>query len=157
MQVIRDRAHPMATPSLPNEQLEKLKESEPDVDVHPVPERSGQTLMYVMLGTRLDLAYMVGILSQHTATPARPCPCAKTAPFGTFKQWHITRYASMEMSLGNSLVHQLQTGPTNINDCHSHLRVCVHDVRLCDQLSSKKQGSVALSSTKAEYMPVHMP
>jgi len=35
------RAHPMATPSLPNEQLEKLKESEPDVDVTPVPERSG--------------------------------------------------------------------------------------------------------------------
>src|SRR5882762_5595928 len=63
----QQNARPISTPSLPNEQLEKLKEPEADVDVCQYQSAVGE-LLYAMLGTCLDLAYMVGILSQHTAT-----------------------------------------------------------------------------------------
>jgi len=94
MQVIRDRARktitisqeryikdilekhgqqnacPISTPSLLNEQLEKLKDPEADVDIHQYQSAVG-ALMYAMLGTHPDLADMVRILSQHTVTPGK--------------------------------------------------------------------------------------
>jgi hypothetical protein len=63
-------ARPIVTPALPNEQLVKLAAPDPNTDIHQYQSAVG-VLIYAMLGTRPDLAYTIGILSQHNATPGK--------------------------------------------------------------------------------------
>ena len=59
-------AHPINTPALTNEHLSKL--IAPEIDVKSFQHALG-AIMYPMLGTRPDLAYAVGALGRHAATP----------------------------------------------------------------------------------------
>jgi Reverse transcriptase (RNA-dependent DNA polymerase) len=61
-----DKAHPMATPMTAKLRLEKL--SSPTVDTQFYQSMLG-SVMYAMTGTRPDLAFAVGYLSRHAATP----------------------------------------------------------------------------------------
>ena len=58
--------HPINTPTLTNEHLSKLTTPEIDVKLF---QRTLGAIMYLMLGTRPDLAYAAGALGRHTATP----------------------------------------------------------------------------------------
>src|SRR5882724_8495631 len=141
----------MATPSLPNEQLEKLKEPEPDIDVHQYQSAVG-ALMYAMLGTHPDLAYTVGILSQHTATPGKAHVHALNH---AFRYLQATAHDTLHFDgneLGKLTGHVDADWAANVNDCHS-ISGYVFTMSGCAiSWSSKKQGSVALSSTEAEYI-----
>ncbi|GBE86218.1 Retrovirus-related Pol polyprotein from transposon TNT 1-94 [Sparassis crispa] len=59
---------PVSTPMAQNQKLVKLSEAE----INPKPYQSALgSLMYAMIGTRPDLAFTVGALSQHAATPGK--------------------------------------------------------------------------------------
>jgi hypothetical protein len=58
--------HPISTPALTNEHLTKL--TSPKIDVKSFQHALGP-IMYPMLGTRPDIAYAVGALRRHAATP----------------------------------------------------------------------------------------
>jgi len=144
-------ARPMATPLLPNEQLEKLKEAEPDVDVHQYQSTVG-ALMYAMLGTCPDLAYTVSILSQHTATPGKVHVHVLNCAF-----WYLQAMAHHTLRFDGNELGEL-TGfidadwAANTNDRHSISGYAFMLSGCAINWSSKKQGSVALSSTEAKYI-----
>ena len=56
----------VSTPMVQNQKLTKLTEAEIDPKDY---QCALGSLMYAMLGTRPDIAYAVGVLSQHAATP----------------------------------------------------------------------------------------
>jgi transposase InsO family protein len=58
--------HPISTPTLANEHLIKINSPEVEVQLY---QRTVGALMYLMLGTRPDLAYTVAALGQHSACP----------------------------------------------------------------------------------------
>ena len=59
-------ARPVATPMDPNTKL--VKEETAEIESKPYQSALG-ALMYAMLATRPDLAFAVGALSKHSATP----------------------------------------------------------------------------------------
>ena len=111
---------PMATPSLPNKQLEKLKEPEPDVNIRQYQSTVG-TLMYAMLGTHLDLAYTVSILSQHTTMLGKAHVHMLSCTFQYLQAiaHHTLRFNGNETGELTSFVDT--DWAVNINDHHSIL------------------------------------
>ncbi|TFY75537.1 hypothetical protein EWM64_g8475, partial [Hericium alpestre] len=99
-------ACPIATLALANEHMAKVDASEVDVLMY----QSGiGSLMYAMLGTRLDLVYTVGVLSQHMAKLGEAHQCVLICTFkylrGTAdyqlvfdgkKPWELTRYVDAD-------------------------------------------------------------
>jgi len=146
----QQNAHPMATPSLPNEQLEKLKEPKPGVDICQYQSTVG-ALMYTMLGTCLDLMYTVGILSQHTTTPGKAHVHALSHAFQ-----HLQAMTHHMLCFDGDETREL-TGfvdadwAANISDCHSISGYMFTLSGCAISWSSKKQGSVTLLSTEPEY------
>ncbi|TFY56500.1 hypothetical protein EVJ58_g7601 [Rhodofomes roseus] len=59
---------PVATPMVQNQKLTKL--DVPEIDPQPY-QQALSSLMYAMVGTRPNIAYTVGALSQHSATPGQ--------------------------------------------------------------------------------------
>ena len=147
----QQNACPMATPSLPNEQLEKLKEPEPDINVHQYQSAVG-TLMYAMLGTCPDLAYTVSILSQHTTTLGKAHVHVLNCAFQYLQATahHTLHFDGNEPGKLTSFIDA--DWAANINDRHSISGYMFMMSGCTISWSSKKQGSVALSSTKAEYI-----
>ena len=144
-------ACPITTLSLPNEQLIKLKSPEPDVDVQWYQSAVG-ALMYAMLGTRPDLAYTVGILSQHTAAPGK---AHVHAVQHTFQYLHATIHHNLTFNgneCGELIGFSDADWAANVNDRHSISSYVFMLSGAAVSWSSKKQGATALSSMEAEYI-----
>ncbi|CAL1698123.1 unnamed protein product [Somion occarium] len=145
---------PVSTPMAQNQKLTKL--AEPEIDAQEY-QRALGSLMYAMLGTRPDIAYSVGILSQHAAKPGE-------------EHWGALMrvYRYLRGMSDRKLVYQGAKGESksfpdpvcfvdadwaaDINDRRSisGYTFIMSGGAVC--WSSKKQKSTALSSTEAEYM-----
>ncbi|KIM60717.1 hypothetical protein SCLCIDRAFT_72313, partial [Scleroderma citrinum Foug A] len=107
-------------------------------------------LMYAMLETHPDLAYAVGALSKHAACPGQ-------MHFAALKQWvktnchlaDVNYRKTMDMSL---LGYVDADWAGDVDDCRSISGYTFITAGGAISWSSKKQPSVALSSTEAEYM-----
>jgi transposase InsO family protein len=142
-------SRPVATPMDPNTKLIKLNEAEVDVKTY---QSALGALMYAMLATRPDIAYAVGVLSKYAATPGQ-------AHWTALKRVYRYLRGTVNMCLtyrGNSepdlLAFVDADWASDINDRRSTTGFVFLISGGAVSWSSKKQTSVALSSTEAEYM-----
>src|SRR6266403_3246899 len=144
-------SRPTATPSLANEHLKKIPSAEVDTKTY---QSAVRALMYPMLGTRPDLAYTVAALGRHAATPGNEHNHALQ---------HVFRYLSgtsdyalsFHRGSANGLVlHSFVDADwaSDVNDRKSTSGFVFMLSGGTISWSSKKQSSVALSSTEAEYI-----
>jgi hypothetical protein len=142
-------ARPVATPMDPNTRLVKRESAE--VDVKPYQSVLG-ALMYMMLATRPDLAFAVGTLSKHSATPGD-------------EHWNTLKRAYRYLrKTSNKRLTFRGNGETSLcsfvdadwaSDTNDRCSIMGHVFLMAGgavSWQSKKQDSVALSSTEAEYM-----
>jgi len=142
---------PISTPSLPNHHLVRLPS--PEVDAKHF-QRALGALMYLMLGTRPDIAYTVTALGRHAANPG-------------IKHQHtldrLFRYlhGSSDYKLvyrrgvpgGNTILGYVDANwGSDVNDRKSTSGYAFTLSGGAISWSSKKQSAVALSSTEAEYI-----
>jgi hypothetical protein len=147
----KSSVRPIATPALANEHLRKLPEPESD----PKPYQSAVgALMYPMLGTRPDLAYAVGALGRHNATPG---PAHFVSLDRVFKYLRgssalrlVFRRGAPEGAVLRGFVDA--DWASDINDRKSTSGFVFLLAGAAISWGSKKQTSVALSSTEAEYI-----
>jgi hypothetical protein len=143
----------VVTPLNPGVKLTKRSEDAEQLPVDPnYYQQIVGSLMYLMLGTRPDIAAAVGIVSQFTSDPTREHLKATK---------HILRYlkGSMDLSLcydGNNEPNlQGYSDADWGNDPNSRRSISGYIYMLnagAISWSSKRQPTVALSSTEAEYM-----
>ena len=143
--------HPISMPVLTNEHLKKLES--PKVDAKSYQYALG-ALMYPMLYTCPDLAYAVGALGQHTATPGEDHQWALDCIFRYLK-W--TKDWSLVYQHGNASSHILAgyADADWANKLSDHSSTSGYVFRLSSgtiSWSSKKQKSIAQSSAEAEYI-----
>jgi hypothetical protein len=144
-------SHPISTPALPNERLVKL--TSPEVDTKSY-QRALSSLMYPMLGTRPDLGYAIVALSCHAANPGPDHQHALERVFqylrATSDQQLIFRWGAPS---GSTLFRYADTDwASDVNDCKSTSSYMFKLAGAAVSWSSKKQTSIALSSTEAEYI-----
>ena len=136
----------------PNEKLIKLAAPEDGINVKTYQSMLG-SLMYLMLGTRPYLAFAVGALSQHAATPG-------SAHLAALKRvYHYVRGTSDYALVYNRSTNGLAlTGYVDADwaaDVNTRRSVTGYVFTLAGgavSWASRKQHSTALSSTEAEYM-----
>ena len=144
-------ACPISSLALANEHLLKLLS--PTINVKAYQQALG-SLMYPMLATQPDLAYAVAALGCHAATPG---------PDHQHALEHVFRYlqatANYQLVLGRSatsvptlLSYADSDWASNINDCKSTSGYVFTMGGGAVSWSSKKQPTVALSSTEAKYI-----
>jgi hypothetical protein len=144
-------ARPISSPALANEHLLKLLSPSVDAKAY---QRALGSLMYPMLATRPDLAYAVAALGRHAATPG---PDHQHALERVFRYLRAT--ADYQLVLGRSAT----SVPTLLGYADSDWASDVNDRKSTSgyvftlgggaiSWSSKKQPTVALSSTEAEYI-----
>ena len=144
-------AHPISTPALANECLVKL--SFPEINAKAYQHALG-SLIYPMLETQPDLGYMIAALGHHTTNSGPNHQCALK---------HMLQY--LQATVNNQLIlsHSASSSPTllgyadanwasNVNNCKSTSGYIFTLGGSAISWSSKKQTTVALSSTEAEYM-----
>ena len=142
---------------------------EPKVDWSPVPDdiyldidqikqyqAAIGSLIYLMLGSRPDLAYSINKLAQYASKP-------------TIRHWKdvkriirfVKRTASTALVLGQrttDIPHSIVTGyfdnayMDNATDRHSTMGYIFFYSGSCVSWASKKQQTIALSTTEAEYL-----
>jgi transposase InsO family protein len=142
---------PMVTPVLAGEHLTKV--SAPEVDVKPYQSAVG-ALMYSMTGTRPDLAFAVGSLGRHSAKPGvehqhalertlrylrGTSDCGLVFQRGTPRGTELLGYVDADWA-------------SDVNDRKSTSGFVFMLGGAAISWGSKKQTSVALSSTEAEYI-----
>ena len=142
---------PMVTPVLAGEHLAKV--SAPEVDVKSYQSAVG-ALMYSMLGTRPDLTFAVGSLGRHSARPGvehqrtlertlrylrGTSGYSLTFQRGTLKGTELVGYVDADWA-------------SDVNDRKSTSGFVFMLGGAAVSWGSKKQTSVALSSTEAEYI-----
>ena len=142
---------PTVTPALVGEHLVKV--SVPEVDVKSYQSAVG-ALMYSMLGTRPDLAFTVGSLGRHSAKPGVEHQHAlertlrylrSTSDHGLVFQCGMPR--------GTELLGYVDADwASDVNDRKSTSGFVFMLGVAAISWGSKKQTSVALSSTEAEYI-----
>jgi hypothetical protein len=139
------------TPSLPNERLAKV--SEPEIDVKAYQSAVG-ALMYPMLGTRPDLAFMVGALGRHSATPGAEHQRVLNRAFRYLKGTSALRLVFKRgVPNGMALSGYVDADwASDVNDRKSTSGFVFMLGGAAISWGSKKQASVALSSTEAEYI-----
>jgi hypothetical protein len=107
-----------------------------------------------MLGTRPDLAYAVGVLGQHAATPGEEHQRALDRVFWYLqatKDWHLVFQQGTPEGL--SLTGFMDADWANeLSDRSSTSGYTYKLAGGAISWSSKKQSSIALSSTEAEYI-----
>jgi Reverse transcriptase (RNA-dependent DNA polymerase) len=147
----KESSRPMVTPALAGEHLTKVSEPEVDVKVY---QSAVGALMYPMLGTRPDLAFAVGALGRHSATPGAEHQHALDCVFrylhGTSARRLVFQRASPESTQLTGYVDADWAG--DVNDHKSTLGFIFMFGGAAVSWGSKKQTSVALSSTEAEYI-----
>jgi hypothetical protein len=143
-------SRPVTTPMDPNIKLAKL--TEPEVDVKLYQSALG-ALMYAMLATRPDLAFSVGALSKHAATPGQAHWAALKRVYrylrGTVNA-RLTYQGDLDSTHPFAYVDaDWASDPTDRRSITGYVFMISGGAI---SWSSKKQTSVALSSTEAEYM-----
>ena len=147
----KSNSRPINTPSLANEHLNKLKS--PEAEVKPY-QRAIGSLMYPMLGTRPDLAFTVASLGRHAATPGEEHCRALERAFRYLRatsDWKLV----FQQGVANGLVLHGYADADWASDTSDRKSTSGYVFLLAGgavSWSSKKQSSVALSSTEAEYI-----
>lgn len=149
---------PVTTPMDPNQKLIKLSEAEPGLDVTLYQSMLG-SLMYAMIGTRPDLAYSVGVLSKHAATPGREHFQAMVRVYRYLRGTHDLRLtyrgtpSGTRSGINPDLIGYVDADwASDPNDRRSITGYLFILAGGAISWSSKRQSSTALSSTEAEYM-----
>ena len=142
---------PTSTPSLPNHHLVRLPS--PEADVKHFQQALG-ALMYLMLGTCPDIAYTVAALGRHATNPGTEHQHALNHLFrylrGTSDYKLVYRCG---VSGGDSILRYVDADwGSDVNDRKSTLGYVFTLSGGAISWSSKKQSTVALSSTEAEYI-----
>ena len=142
---------PISTPALTNKHLTKL--TSPEVNIKSY-QSALSALMYPMLRTHPNLTYAIGALSRHTANPGEEHKCAMDRVFWYLqatKDWCLTfQHGAMG---GLTLTGFIDADWANkLSDCSLTSGYVYRLVGGAISWSSKKQSSVALSSTKAKYI-----
>ena len=141
----------ISTPALANEHLHKL--DTPEIDVKSYQQAVG-ALMYPMLGTRPDLAYAVGILGRHAANPGEEHQRALDRVFRYLagsKDWTLVYQRGTEeaLTLGGFVDADWANERSDRSSTSGYVFKLAGGAI---SWSSKKQTSIALSSTEAEYI-----
>jgi hypothetical protein len=145
-------SRPVSTPMATTLKLERL-EAPSDPQTQQLYQQMLGCLMYAMVCTRADLAYSVGALSQHSAAPG---PEHLSAIKRVFRYLAGTRDAVLVYD--GSVKNQDLVGCSDSDwagdpiDCRSIAGYAFTIGRTAVSWASKKQQTVALSSTKGEYM-----
>jgi hypothetical protein len=142
---------PISTPTLANEHLTKL--NSPEIDTKSYQSTIGM-LMYPMLGTCPDLAYMVAALGQHSASPSTEHQHALDCTFRYLRATSDKHLVFQRGTPGSLMLHGFIDADwaSDVNDCKSMSGFIFMLGGTAVSWSSKKQTSVALSSTEAEYI-----
>jgi hypothetical protein len=142
---------PISTPTLANEHLIKLTSAEIDIKAY---QSAIGALMYPMLGTRPDLAYTVAALGQHSATPGADHQHALECTLRYLKATSDQRLVFQRGTPGGTILHSFvdTDWASDVNNCKSMSGFVFMLGGTAVSWSSKKQTSVALSSTEAEYI-----
>ncbi|THH04747.1 hypothetical protein EW146_g10096 [Bondarzewia mesenterica] len=142
-------AHPMVTPMLANQRL--VRTEKPEVDIRTYQRILG-SVMWAMLGTRPDLAFTIGSLSQFSSAPTEEALHALMRMLRYLCRTSDTRlvYRGTQKEELTGFVDADWAG--NVNDRRSISGFVFKVADGAISWSSKKQGSTALSSTKAEYV-----
>lgn len=147
----KSNVRPMPTPVLANEQLNKLKT--PKIEVKEYQQAIG-SLMYPMLDTCPDLAFTVALLGRHTATPGEQHQRALDHIFRYLRgtsNWSLAFQQGRE----NGLTLHGYADADWANDSSDRKSTSGFVFLLAGgaiSWSSKKQSSITLSSTEAEYI-----
>jgi hypothetical protein len=146
---------PIGTPLDANAKLSKNMSPtsvEEEEEMKNVPYQSAiGSLMYAMLGTRPDIAYAVGAVSQYSSNPGRSHWTAVKRIFRYLKG--TTNYALEYEASDSKLVGYSDADwAGNIDDRRSTTGYIFLIAGGAVSWSSKKQPTVALSTTEAEYM-----
>ena len=144
-------ARPISTPTLANEHLVKVDSPEVDTQAY---QRAVGALMYLMLGTRPDLAYTVAALGRHSACPGiehqRALDCAFRYIRAT-SDWKLVY--QRDNPNGTTLKGFVDADwASDVNDRKSTSGFVFMLAGGAISWGSKKQSAVALSSTEAEYI-----
>jgi Reverse transcriptase (RNA-dependent DNA polymerase) len=142
---------PISTPALTNEHLIKLDSPEIDAKSY---QRAVRALMYLTLGTRPDLSYAVGVLGRYSANLG---PDHQRALDRVFKYLRATSDRGLVFQQGTEKGLTLEgyadvDWANDVNDRWSTSGYVFMLAGAAVSWSSKKQMSVALSSTEAEYI-----
>ena len=142
---------PISTPALTNEHLTKL--TSPEVDIKSY-QSALSALMYPMLGTHPDLTYAIGALSRHAANPGEEHKCAMDRVFRYLqatKDWCLTFQCGAMGGL--TLTGFIDADWANeLSDRSLTSRYVYRLAGGAISWSSKKQSSITLLSTEAEYI-----
>jgi hypothetical protein len=143
--------HPISTPTLANEHLIKLTSAEIDIKAY---QSAIGMLMYPMLGTRPDLAYTVAALGRHSATPGADHQRALEHALRYLKATSDQRLVFQRGTPGGTVLHSFVDADwaSDVNNCKSMSGFVFMLGGTAVSWSSKKQTSVALSSTEAKYI-----
>jgi hypothetical protein len=142
---------PISTPTLANKHLIKLTSAEIDIKAY---QSAIGMLMYPMLGTRPDLAYTVAALGRHSATPGADHQHALERALRYLKAMSNQRLVFQHGTPGGTVLHGFVDADW-ASDVNNHKSTSGFVFMLggaAVSWSSKKQTSVALSSTEAEYI-----
>jgi len=144
-------ARPISTPTLANEHLIKL--TSPEINVRSYQSAIG-ALMYPMLGTRPDLAYTVAALGRHSATPGVDHQRALDRALRYLRATSDWQLIFQRGAPGGTTLHGFVDADwaSDVNDRKSTSGFVFMLGGAAISWSSKKQTSVALSSTEAEYI-----
>jgi hypothetical protein len=141
---------PISTPSLANHHLVRLPS--PEVDAKHFQSALG-ALMYLMLGTRPDIAYTVAALGRHAANPGVEHQHALERLFRYLRGTSGYKLVYQRGANGDDLVGYVDADwGSDVNDRKSTSGYVFKLAGGAISWSSKKQGCVALSSTEAEYV-----
>ena len=150
-----ENSKPVATPMQTGTKLSKsmspvTKEEIDEMENVPYQSAIG-SLMYAMLGTRPDIAYAVGALSQYSSKPGK-------------EHWRAVKWIMRYLRGSTDYRLQYRRGggviegysdadwANNIDDRKSTTGYTFRLAGAAVSWSSKKQATVALSTTEAEYM-----
>jgi hypothetical protein len=142
---------PISTPTLPNEHLIKLNSPETDVKSY---QSAIGALMYLMLGTRPDMAYTVATLGRHAANPGDEHIRALDRAFRYLRATSDRHLVFQRGVQGGTRLHGYVDADwaSDVNDRKSTSGFVFMLAGGAISWSSKKQPSVALLSTEAEYI-----
>ena len=110
--------------------------------------------MYLMLGTRPDLAYAIGALGRHAANPGPDHQRALERVYRYLRATHDYQLFYQRGSDSGTTLHGFVDADwgSDVNDRKSTSGYAFMLAGGAISWSSKKQTSVALSSTEAEYI-----
>ncbi|CDO76033.1 hypothetical protein BN946_scf184818.g1 [Trametes cinnabarina] len=146
---------PVSTPMEANFKLDKLAEAE--IDPKPYQSALG-ALMYAMLGSRPDIAFAVGTLSKHASTPGTEHWNALMRVFR-----YLRGTSGLRLTYGKDLKPLCEHGLTVVGysdadwagDRNDRRSTSAYVFKLgggAISWCSRKQQSIAQSSTEAEYV-----